>query len=91
MRSLHPRPLSSIILIIIVGLICFYGQNLHAESWKCGTPLICEKFRTFQNNVIPNVDNIMAAPAAPAKIGQSFRFFVHIPETTINAKCVCSR
>lgn len=88
MRSLHPRPLSRITLIIIVGLICFYGQNLQAESWKCGTPLICEKFHTFQNNVIPNVDNIMAAPAAPAKIGQSFRFFVHIPETTINAKCV---
>ena len=75
------------ILVIIIVLICLSVINLHAETWKCGTPLICEKFHTVENNMIPNFNNIIAAPAAPAKIGQSFRFFVHIPETTINAKC----
>ena len=95
MRSSHSNILHSYsnilhsyFIIIFIGMIYFFGPNGHADSWKCGTPLLCEKYNTVQNKMIPNFNTIIAAPAAPAKIGQSIRFFVHIPETTIHAKCV---
>lgn len=88
----HPSHISQYIkdisAILIVGWLCCYNFTLHAEPWKCGTPLLCQDLppTNLQNNT--NINNILAAPAAPAIIGQIDRFFIHIPPASIKAKCV---
>lgn len=88
MRSLPTKQLSIASVLLVIVLVWSFALNLYADTWKCGTPIICEKFHTPQDHSIPNFSNSLAAPAAPAKVGQSIRFFVHIPETSISAKCV---
>ena len=74
--------------IFTVGWLCCYNFILHAEPWKCGTPLLCEHTPPTQNIGAGNITSVLAAPAAPAKLGQIDRFFIHIPATSINAVCV---
>ncbi len=85
--TLFSQHFTRTLTIFIVGWLCCYNMLLHAEPWKCGTPLLCEHTPTIQENG-SNRSNVLAAPAAPAKLGQIDRFFIHLPETSINAICV---
>ena len=73
---------------LIILFACFWciDLDLYADPWKCGTPLLCDKHPHFQDTSIDN--NIHAAPAAPSQPGQIDKFFIHIPESSINAVCV---
>ena len=82
-----PHSIRLFILLLVV-LQFFPVMNLHSESWKCGTPLLCDNITHDHDADNVNPIGIFSLPAAPAKIGQSNRFFVHIPETSIEATCV---
>ena len=72
------------LLIILLTLIfCIVGTPVFAEPWLCGTPLL------HQEHIHQHPpEEIPAAPAAPAQIGDVERFFIHIPETEVTATCI---
>ncbi len=72
---------------LLFYLLVFLSK-VNADSWMCGTPLLCERYTNIQNKNIKSLTNIPAAPAPPIKLGQVERFYVHIPETSVNAICV---
>ncbi len=82
------RKLFGICAILIIGWLCGNYITLHAEPWKCGTPLLCQHIPPANLQNRTGINNILAAPAAPAKKGQIDRFFIHIPTASIKAKCV---
>ncbi len=88
MRSSFLRHIKRICFYILIGLFCLITCDLLAEPWKCGTPLLCENFTHEHNEDIINTIGISSLQAAPAEIGQTNRFFVHIPEASIDATCV---
>ncbi len=53
-----------------------------ADSWLCGTPLLQQHFGQHPP------EEVAAAPAAPVQIGQTERFFIHIPEAEVTATCI---
>ena len=65
-----------LIFIFIIGFAS-------AESWLCGTPHLHQEHR-----VQHPPEAIAAAPAAPVQIGQTERFFIHIPEAEVTATCI---
>ena len=75
-------------IIILIGWFFSFTPRLHADPWKCGTPLLIEKSHALTGFNLPNTENVLAAPAAPAQLGQIDRFFIHIPETSVKATCV---
>lgn len=88
MYKIIDRHITRISLYFLIGFLCLLGLDLRADSSKCGTPLLCENF-TQDHNKDTSIDNrLFTLPAAPARIGQSNRFFVHIPEASIQATCV---
>ena len=72
------RALISIILIFWV-----VTNSVSADTWLCGTPLLHQQQPTQQPS-----EEIAAAPAAPAQIGQTEHFFIHIPEAEVTATCI---
>ena len=72
---------------LLIQFLVFLGK-VNAEPWKCGTPLLCERYANIQESSINRIINVPAAPAAPVKLGQVERFYIHIPETSVNAICV---
>ena len=75
---------TSMRLLISINLVFFLAIGfVSAEAWLCGTPLLHQE----HINQLP-VDDIPAAPAAPAQIGHVERFFIHIPETEVVATCI---
>lgn len=75
-------------IVILVGWFCLFAPTLYADSWQCGTPLLIERSSLTQDIEIGNAENVIAAPAAPAQLGQIDRFFVHIPEASVRATCI---
>lgn len=71
-------------LIISLTLIfLIVGTSVFADPWLCGTPLL------HQEHIHQHPpEDIPAAPAAPAQIGDVERFFIHIPETAVVATCI---
>ena len=54
-----------------------------ADPWLCGTPLL------HQEHLAQHPSEAAAtAPAAPVQIGQTERFFIHIPEAEVTATCI---
>ena len=88
MRIIKTRYSSPIFSFILAVCFFFPSLKLHAEPWKCGTPLLCDNLPPIQDNIRTHTDHILSAPAAPANVGQSYRFFVHIPIASINTICV---
>ena len=76
--------------IILIGWFITLSDSLHAEHWKCGTPLLIKNTQPSQNSYQMNTTQVLAAaaPAAPASVGQTQRFYVHIPESTVTATCI---
>ncbi len=72
--------------IILIGWFSILNDSIHADHWKCGTPLLIKNTQLSQNS--NQVNTPPAAPTAPASVGQTQRFFVHIPEASINATCI---
>ncbi len=70
-------------LILTSLTFCLVSGFVSAEPWLCGTPLLHQA----HINEHP-LEEIPAAPAAPAQIGQVERFFIHIPETEVSATCI---
>lgn len=70
-------------LIPITLILCFISGSVFADSWLCGTPLLCQ-----QHPVRHPPEEVAAAPAAPVQIGQTERFFIHIPEAEVTATCI---
>ena len=54
-----------------------------ADSWLCGTPLLHQQYLGQHPP-----EEIAAAPAAPVQIGQTERFFIHIPAAEVTATCI---
>ena len=75
-------------IISFLAWFCSFASVLHADPWKCGTPLLIENSPLIQDFKSTNAERVLAAPAAPAKLGQIDRFFIHIPETSVKATCV---
>jgi len=71
-------------LLIAIHLIFFLVSGLgFADPWLCGTPLLHqEHLAQHPPEAVP------AAPAAPVQIGQTERFFIHIPEAEVTATCI---
>ena len=65
-----------LIFIFIIGFAS-------AEPWLCGTPHLHQEHRVQHPS-----EAIAAAPAAPVQIGQTERFFIHIPEAEVTATCI---
>ena len=72
-----------LLIISIILIFCSVGASVSAEPWLCGTPLLHQE---HINQHPP--EEIPAAPAAPAQVGQVERFFIHIPETEVVATCI---
>ena len=71
-------------LLLLINLIFFLIASFgFADSWLCGTPLLHQE-RPLQH--LPEA--VPAAPAAPVHIGQTERFFIHIPEAEVTATCI---
>ena len=70
-------------LISFTLIFCIVNGFAFADPWLCGTPLLHQEHPLQQ----PPAE-IPAAPAAPAQIGHTERFFIHIPETEVTATCV---
>lgn len=74
-------------LLLLFLFPVFFGK-VNADPWMCGTPLLCERYANIQEKDINSLINVAAAPAPPIKLGQVERFYIHIPETSVNATCV---
>lgn len=88
MYTICARHITRICIYFLLGWLCLTGLEIQAEPWKCGTPLLCENVTHDHNGGKAPISRHFSLPAAPAKIGQSHRFFVHIPEASIQATCV---
>ena len=88
LRSLFTKILIRICVTSVIWLFCSFSSLLFADQWKCGTPLLIENTHLGQDINLSNANEASAAPAAPAKVGQVQRFFIHIPEDSINAICI---
>ena len=53
------------------------------EAWLCGTPLLHQEHLAQH---LPKA--VAAAPAAHVQIGQTDRFFIHIPDAEVTATCI---
>lgn len=71
-------------LFVSTHLIFFLVSSfVFADSWLCGTPLL------HQEHLVQHPpEAVPAAPAAPVQIGQTERFFIHIPEAEVTATCI---
>ena len=71
-------------LFVSIGIIFFVLSGFgFADQWLCGTPLLHqEHLAQHPPEAVP------AAPAAPVHIGQTERFFIHIPEAEVTATCI---
>lgn len=70
-------------LILITLIFCIVSGFAFADPWVCGTPLL------HQHHPVQHPsEEIAAAPAAPVQIGQTERFFIHIPEGEVTATCI---
>ena len=78
----------TICFALLVTGIFSANLALHAEPWKCGTPLLCEHLPPIADFNLKNLENDSTVPAAPVQLGQIDRFYIHIPKGTIQAKCV---
>ena len=88
MHIIGVRHFIRICIYFLVGMVFLPVMKLHAEPWKCGTPLLCDNITHDHNEDNINTIKIFSLPAAPARIGQTNRFFIHIPEASIAATCV---
>ena len=71
-------------LLISIILIFYTVTNfVFADTWLCGTPLLHQ-----QHPGQHRPEEIAAAPAAPAQIGQTERLFIHIPQAEVTATCI---
>lgn len=71
-------------LLISIFLIFFsINSFVSADTWLCGTPLLHQEHPPQHPP-----EAIAAAPAAPVQIGQTERFFIHIPEAEVTATCI---
>ncbi|MDE0556011.1 MAG: hypothetical protein OXI24_17470, partial [Candidatus Poribacteria bacterium] len=71
-------------LLISILLIFFTISSFaSADTWLCGTPLLHQ-----EHPLQHPPEEIAAAPAAPVQIGQTERFFIHIPEGEVTATCI---
>ena len=70
---------------LIATLLTFYAviNFVSADTWLCGTPLLHQEHPPQHPP-----EEIAAAPAAPVQIGQTERFFIHIPEAEVTATCI---
>ncbi len=71
------------LLISIILIFCAVSGFTFADPWLCGTPLLHQQHPP-QN---PS-EAIAAAPAAPPQIGQTERFFIHIPDAEVTATLI---
>ncbi|RKU28699.1 hypothetical protein C6497_08030 [Candidatus Poribacteria bacterium] len=85
--QIHIKTMRIVIILFFLQFLIFLGK-VDANPWKCGTPLLCERYANIQENSSENIINVPAAPAPPVKLGQVERFYIHIPETSVNATCV---
>ncbi len=71
-------------LLVSTYLIFFIVNScVFADSWLCGTPLL------HQEHLVQHPpEAVPTAPAAPVQIGQTERFFIHIPEAEVTATCI---
>ncbi len=70
--------------LISITLIFYTVTNfVSADTWLCGTPLLHQ-----QHPAQHPTEEIAAAPAAPVQIGQTERFFIHIPNAEVTATCI---
>lgn len=70
--------IASLLIFCVVS-----GTLVSADQWLCGTPLLPQQYPAQH---LP--EEIAAAPAAPVQIGQTERFFIHIPEAEVTATCI---
>ena len=71
-------------LFVAINLISFFAIGfVFADSWLCGTPLLHQEHLAQHPP-----ETVAAAPAAPVHIGQTERFFIHIPEAEVTATCI---
>ena len=71
-------------ILISITLIFYTSTNfVSADTWLCGTPLLHQ-----QHPAQHPPEEIAAAPAAPVQIGQTERFFIHIPNAEVTATCI---
>ena len=69
----HPlisRNFAIVFIITFLGWCCSFASILNADPWKCGTPLLIENAPPIQDFRLTTVERVLAAPAAPAKLGQ---------------------
>ena len=71
--------------LLIATLFVFFtiSSFVSADTWLCGTPLLHQ-----EHPIQHPPEKIAAAPAAPVRIGQTERFFIHIPESEVTATCI---
>ena len=78
--------------LVFVSLISFIAcsfvfaapePSVHGEAWLCGTPLLHQKHLAQHAP-----EEVAAAPAAHVQLGQTDRFFIHIPEAEVTATCI---
>ena len=72
-------------LLMLINLIfIIVSRFVFADPWLCGTPLLHQEHlaQHAPEAVVP------AAPTAPVQIGQTERFFIHIPEAEVTAICI---
>ena len=60
------------------------SPHFTGEIWLCGTPLLHQEHLAQH----PPEAAVSAAPAAPIQIGQTDRFFIHIPDAEVTATCI---
>ena len=70
-------------LITTILIFCIVSGFVSADQWLCGTPLLHQQHPPQHPS-----EEIAAAPAAPAQIGQTERFFIHIPDAEVTATLI---
>ncbi len=71
-------------LFVAINLIFVFAIGfVSADPWLCGTPLLHQEHLAQHPP-----EEVPAAPAAPVQIGQTERFFIHIPEAEVTATCI---
>ncbi len=81
------RFLVSVSLIFFIACSFVFADSGHphvpGEAWLCGTPLL------YQEHLAQHPpEEVAAAPAAHVQIGQTDRFFIHIPDAEVTATCI---
>ena len=74
----------SLIFFIFFGLVFASPEpRVPGAAWLCGTPLL------HQEHLAQHApEEVAAAPVAHAQIGQTDRFFIHIPDAEVTAICI---